>query len=198
MTVPTTVCGVVLTGGSSRRMGRDKAFVEIDGRAMVARVADALRAGGCDVVTCQGGDRDRLAACGLDTVPDLAPGAGPAAAIVQAVDQVAWTSTDTVVIAACDLGYLTGDAVAAVIGAGRSGVAVASDGGRRHLLLAVRRDAAASVVAAGAPTGASAGGSRTSVRNLLDRVRAVPVDVGAAAVHNVNRPGDLVRSLRPE
>ncbi len=41
------LAGAVLTGGSSTRMGADKALVEVDGVAMAARVAHALRASGC-------------------------------------------------------------------------------------------------------------------------------------------------------
>ncbi|MGA1077227.1 MAG: molybdenum cofactor guanylyltransferase, partial [Ilumatobacteraceae bacterium] len=53
--------GVVLAGGASRRMGTDKAFVAVDGRSMVLRVADALVSGGCGPLVCQGGDPRRLA-----------------------------------------------------------------------------------------------------------------------------------------
>ncbi len=180
-------------------MGTDKAFVEIDGRTMVVRVAKALAAGGCDVVGCQGGDRARLAACGLDATADIVPGAGPAAAIVQAVDRIRWTSTDAVVVAACDLAHLTAGAVATMIDAVRGGrVAVAAAGGRRHLLVAIARDAAPDVVAAGAPTGRPSASGRTSVGALLDRLGAVAVAVEPAAVHNVNRPVDLHRPERPE
>ena len=35
--------GVVLTGGGSRRMGVDKALVEVDGVAMASRVAEGAR-----------------------------------------------------------------------------------------------------------------------------------------------------------
>jgi len=46
-------CGIILAGGESRRMGRDKAFVEIDGETLAARTARIV-AGICDVVVVVG------------------------------------------------------------------------------------------------------------------------------------------------
>ena len=42
MTAHPAWSGAVLTGGKSRRMGRDKALVEVDGEPMALRVAHAL------------------------------------------------------------------------------------------------------------------------------------------------------------
>lgn len=185
-------------------MGLDKAFVDVDGRAMAARVADALAAGGCDEVVCQGGDVARLAAAGLDAVPDRAVGAGPAAAIVQAVEDTDWTEVGAVVIAACDLARLTGDAVAALLDAAVSDpgrVAVATAGGRHHLLIAVGRDSAAAVTAAPSDGRAAHPSQRhptdRSVRALLARFDVASVPVAPDAVYNVNRPEDLHRSIAP-
>ncbi len=38
-----SVTGIILAGGASRRMGRDKAWMELGGKFLVERVADALR-----------------------------------------------------------------------------------------------------------------------------------------------------------
>ncbi len=80
-----SVTGVILTGGASRRMGADKALVEVDGVAMAARVASALAAGGCDPVVCQGGDPTLLAALGMTVLADTHPGGGPVAGILDAL-----------------------------------------------------------------------------------------------------------------
>jgi CTP:molybdopterin cytidylyltransferase MocA len=44
------VAGVLLAAGGGRRYGMPKALVRLDGRLLVERAADTLRAGGCDPV----------------------------------------------------------------------------------------------------------------------------------------------------
>ena len=83
----TSFDGVVLCGGESRRMGQDKAVLEIAGRAMALRVADALHAAGASVVVALGGDRARLEALGLVVVDDAGRPVGT-------VDEAACTGVD--------------------------------------------------------------------------------------------------------
>lgn len=171
--------GVILTGGESRRMGEDKAFVNVDGRPLAIVVADALWEGGCHPVECQGGDLDRLAELGLSAAADSAPADGPVAAIADALAR----HDSPVVVAACDLARLDGDTVRAVIAAGAPGpsVAFASAGGRMHMLSywhpGVR--------------GALADARSRSYRDALSSVGAIGVDVDEAAVTNINSPDDL-------
>ncbi len=92
--------GAVLCGGASRRMGRDKALVTVDGVALARRVADALVAGGCERVVAVGGDRPALEALGLPVVADRWPGEGPLGGLVTALGVCA--EGDVVVVAPCD------------------------------------------------------------------------------------------------
>ncbi|MEX2292527.1 MAG: molybdenum cofactor guanylyltransferase [Acidimicrobiales bacterium] len=93
--------GAVLCGGSSTRMGRDKALIEVDGLAMARRVADALvAAGAAPEVLAIGGDATALHALGLTAVPDDHPGAGPLPATVTALHRA---THDLVLVVACDL-----------------------------------------------------------------------------------------------
>ncbi|MET0580139.1 MAG: NTP transferase domain-containing protein, partial [Ilumatobacteraceae bacterium] len=77
--------GAVLTGGSSRRMGTDKAFVEVDGVPMAERVAAALSGGGCSPVSYVGGDVALLARFGRTVHADRFPGAGPLGGVLTAL-----------------------------------------------------------------------------------------------------------------
>lgn len=178
-----TPAGVVLAGGASRRMGTDKAFVDVDGRPMVVRVAGALRDAGCRPVECQGGDRRRLTALGLEVVPDERPGAGPLAAIEQALRR-----HPLVVVAACDLPWLDAATVRRLVAAVRNGAvaSAAHAAGRRHLVTCWSDPARDEVTAA-------VGAGRPSVMSLLASIGAVDVEVDPDTVHNVNRPGDLGR-----
>jgi len=93
--------GAVLCGGASRRMGRDKATLLLDGRPLAVRVADELRAAGAGRVEAVGGDADALRRAGLVHRPDRWPGEGPLGGIVTALGAPA--GADVVVVASCDL-----------------------------------------------------------------------------------------------
>ncbi|MFL6290792.1 MAG: molybdenum cofactor guanylyltransferase [Thermoanaerobaculia bacterium] len=70
--------GVVLAGGASTRMGRDKALLEVEGETLLSRAARKLREV-CDEVLIADAGRNRLPG----SVPD-GPGQGPAAGILGA------------------------------------------------------------------------------------------------------------------
>ncbi len=61
--------GVVLAGGRSTRMGRDKALVQIDGVPMALRAASLLANSGCTPVHVSG-RQSSLQALGVNVIPD--------------------------------------------------------------------------------------------------------------------------------
>src|SRR5688572_885848 len=95
-----TFSGAVLCGGASRRMGRDKATLVVDGEAMAVRVDRALRQAGALDVVAIGGDADDLGALGLRMIPDDEPGTGPFPATLTALRN---STADVVVVLSCDL-----------------------------------------------------------------------------------------------
>ncbi|MGH9119742.1 MAG: molybdenum cofactor guanylyltransferase [Acidimicrobiales bacterium] len=96
----TSFAGAVLAGGTSRRMGVDKAALLVDGRALVSRVVDALVAAGATTTMVVGGDPRMLGELGVVPVADLWPGAGPLGGIATAL---ADADTELVAVLACDL-----------------------------------------------------------------------------------------------
>ena len=104
----TPFTGAVLTGGKSTRMGGDKAALVVDGMAMGARVAEALRAAGAAEVFAVGG----AGVAGLRLVPDEGSG-GPMAGIRAAI---AAAAHEVVVVLACDLPDASPAGVRAVVG----------------------------------------------------------------------------------
>jgi molybdenum cofactor guanylyltransferase len=109
-----TLGGAVLAGGESRRMGTDKALIEIDGVALVTRAVDALTIAGADPVVVVGGDADALATLGLRHVADEWPGEGPLGGIITALEALA---ADVVMVLSCDLTDAAAVAVRSVVGA---------------------------------------------------------------------------------
>lgn len=173
------VAGAVLTGGASRRMGTDKALIEVRGRALALTVAEALAGAGCEPVWCQGGDEAALAVLGLDVVGDEYPGEGPLVASLSALRRAG----GEVVVAACDLPELDARAVAAMLAPSLAGrhVAVAVAGGRRHLVARWSPGAAE-------PLQALVDGGVRSYMAALDRLDVVEVALDPAVVVNLNEP----------
>jgi molybdopterin-guanine dinucleotide biosynthesis protein A len=80
--------GLLLAGGASRRMGRDKASQDFlfDGKPLVARVARLLGEA-CDEVIVASGDGERLAWLGLPQVADALPASGPLGGLVAGLER---------------------------------------------------------------------------------------------------------------
>lgn len=66
------VTGVILAGGRSSRMGRDKATLELAGATLFKRTLEVLRS--CLPAVLIAGDRPDLARPGVDCHPDVYPG----------------------------------------------------------------------------------------------------------------------------
>ena len=71
-----TLGAIILCGGASRRMGRDKAVLDWDGQRAVDRVAALARAVGADALVTAGTD------LGLPWVPDDDAFAGPVGGVL--------------------------------------------------------------------------------------------------------------------
>ena len=183
----TPVAAAVLTGGASRRMGRDKALIEVDGTAMVARVVGALADAGCSPIVTVGGDAAVLAtATDVATVPDRFPGEGPLGAILTALDHLV---VPTVVVAT-DLPWLDAATVELLL----------AHRGRLDLdVVMARSDRAEPLCALWWPSAVHllerrfAAGER-AIHRAIDGLRLVEVAVSAGAVRNVNTPTDLGRT----
>ncbi len=91
----------ILTGGESRRMGGDKALLELAGRPLVLHMVEKLRPLVSDFTLV--GAPERYAHLGLPVLPDCEAGRGPVAGIVTALRA---TRSDWNLILACDLPLL--------------------------------------------------------------------------------------------
>jgi len=179
------VAGAVLTGGASRRMGRDKATLEIDGVAMARRVADALIAAGCAPVVAVGGDATRLGAIGIPVVDDHWPGEGPLGGIITALRH---SERAAVVVAACDLPWLDAPTIERLVATAvehPDADVVHAASPAMEPLCALWRPRALHTLSA-----ALAGGTR-AVHDAIALLHAVACPVDAGPLRNINRPGDV-------
>ncbi|MGH2603679.1 MAG: molybdenum cofactor guanylyltransferase [Dehalococcoidia bacterium] len=104
------VTGVVLAGGRSRRLGRDKALLELDGEPLVVRAVRTLSGLAAEVLVLGPPERAILAP-GARVIPDERPGDGPLPALATALremrgDRMIAVATDMPLLNAALLTYL--------------------------------------------------------------------------------------------
>jgi molybdenum cofactor guanylyltransferase len=123
------IIGVILAGGQARRMGgRDKAFLPLAGRPLIAHVLDRLDPQVDRVLISANGDGSRFAALGCPVVADAVP-RGPLSGVLAALNVAAGMGATHVVSTPCDTPFLPGDLVPQLVLAALSaaeGLAVAA------------------------------------------------------------------------
>ena len=189
MAVLLRASGVVLTGGASRRMGRDKALLAIGDppTPLALRVAGALRDGGCPEVTCVGGDQRGLEAIGLDAITDDHPGLGPLGGVLTGLRHARLA---LVVVLGCDLPWIDGATVRGLITAlaarSSAAVAVPQVDGRLQVHAAAYRRSARPALAAAFDAG------ERSLTRALAGLEVVTVEhLDPRALADVDSPDDL-------
>ncbi len=113
--MPNPLFGLVLAGGQSRRMGRDKALLERDGQNQLQRLTGLLDAC-CDrvFVSAREDQADDPARAEFERIVDRYDNLGPMAGILSALET--HPRTDWLVVA-CDLPNIASDTLEALIAA---------------------------------------------------------------------------------
>ena len=94
--------GIVLAGGQSRRLGTDKAFIEIDKVPLIGRVVNQLRPI-CDDVLIVTNDPGPYRGLGLPLVGDIWPGMGPLGGIYSGLLAIRHSQA---LVVGCDMPFL--------------------------------------------------------------------------------------------
>ena len=137
------VQGVVLAGGLSRRMGRDKVEVQVGGRSLLARTCERLAPQCASLAISRHAETADLSALGYPIVEDAIPGhAGPLAGVLAGLD---WSiardpTVSHVVTTAVDTPFLPRDFVGrlgAALDVTSAPIACAASGGRIHPVAAL-------------------------------------------------------------
>jgi len=112
------IAGAILAGGKARRFGgQDKARLIVQGRSIIERQVELLRAVTDDVFLV-GHDPLRFADLGLPVFPDRVSGAGAVGGILTALES---TPAERVLVIACDMPFLVAGLLRALLGRAESG-----------------------------------------------------------------------------
>lgn len=110
--------GAILAGGKARRFGgQDKARLIVQGRSIIERQVELLRAVADDVFLV-GHDPVRFADIGLPVFRDRVSGAGAIGGILTAIEA---TTADRVLVIACDMPFLVPGLLRALLALAESG-----------------------------------------------------------------------------
>ncbi len=100
------VSALILAGGESRRMGQDKAWLELDGKPLLVRAAATLRQLGLTEILISGRPGADYSVVDLPVLLDRQRGSGPLAGIERALEACA---SPLLLVLAVDLPYMNSD-----------------------------------------------------------------------------------------
>ncbi|MBN3453959.1 molybdenum cofactor guanylyltransferase [Mycolicibacterium mageritense] len=188
MTHPIPLAAVVLAGGASRRMGRDKATLPFEGSTLLERVVAAVRVR-CDPVFVIAAPGQPLPHVDAQILRDDVRGVGPLVATGRGLRAAGAAGRELAFVCAVDMPYLSADLIDELAGpAVRLGADIVLPwDGRDHYLAGVYRSALteqiASLVAAG----------ERSMRALAETVdtQRIVLPADQRSLTNVNTAADL-------
>jgi molybdopterin-guanine dinucleotide biosynthesis protein A len=199
------VTAFILAGGKSRRMGRDKAFVDFKGRPLLTRALEVARSVAQDVRIVGGGDRDtQKLESYAPVVEDIFPDRGPLGGIHSALrasrtELNLMLAVDMPFVSSRFLQYLIDEArIDEPLAAAQASVVVPRAGGRRQPLCAIyQRDFADAAEAA-----LRAGRNRIDLLFEVVKTRVLEEEEMASAgfssdlFRNLNTPQELEEEQR--
>jgi molybdopterin-guanine dinucleotide biosynthesis protein A len=188
------VLGFVLAGGQSSRMGRDKAFMELDGQPLiVAAVEKALAA--TDKVRIVGAG-ERFGHLGVEVVEDVYTGAGPLGGIHAALSS---STADLNLVLGVDTPFLSASFLRFLISeAARTGATVVSPrvGGRFEPLCSVYRREFAAIAKQALDRGdyGIATLFPAVLHHAIEESTIARFELGTAMFDNLNTPEEFARA----
>lgn len=181
------LAAIVLAGGASRRMGRDKATIEFSGHTFVEQAETTLLTR-CSPVFVVAAPGQPLPSLKAEVLRDDVRGVGPLLATARGLRAAADAGLERAFVCAVDMPFLTVDLIEELVGPSvRLGADVVLPwDGRDHYLAGVYRTDLASRAEAMVAAG------ERSMRALVDAVDTQRVVMPEQrALTNVNEPTDL-------
>lgn len=182
--------GIILAGGRSSRMGRDKTLIMYKNETLIARTVNELR-GVTDDIVIASNDTAKYNLAGVREVPDACPGMGPLGGMFAALTAARY---EEAIVVAGDMPFFTGR-LAAWLLARKDGydAVVPRIGGKWEPLAAVYSRACLGPIGDCLKTGIR------KVHMFYPAVRVLAVNEDelsaagfpAEAFHNLNAPEDL-------
>ena len=111
MSLHRDITGVILAGGKSRRLGRDKAFLTVDGEAFVTRIARTMRRVFSRILVI--GNVDNYRFLNLPFFADIYRECGPLGGIHSGLLH---SKTRSSFVVACDTPFITAELIEHIIG----------------------------------------------------------------------------------
>ena len=189
-----SVSAAIMAGGKSKRMGQDKAWIELDGEPLIRRVANVLAQVADEVIIVA--NDPKYATLGLRVVPDRFPNGGALGGIATGVSAA---THDRVLVAACDMPFLSAEVWRVLLDHRyEADVVIPKIGGEFETLHALYTKACV------APMERALAAGKMRVISFFDEVRVQPIeerelriaDPTLRSFTNVNTPEELASALR--